>query len=302
MEMHQIRYFLALCEELNFTRAAERCNVAQPSLTRAIKLLEDEFGGALLHRERGNTHLTELGRMIQPHLTEVFEKAQAAKRQAAEFKKRKRISLRLGVMCTIAPTLLLDLITGVSRSHPDLDLEVIDSSASDLEQRLRQGELEVAIYCRPDHPDEERFHYLNLFREQMMIVVAPTHHLAMRNAIRFKDLENERYLNRINCEFNEGLAWQRCGVSWKAVFRSERDDWILAMVAAGMGFGFLPEFCINHVGVVARPVIDPELWREVSVVTVRGRPHSPAVGALVREAMRTNWMGQKPPAMAEVRH
>ena len=52
MEMHQIRYFLALCEELNFTRAAERCNVAQPSLTRAIKLLEDEFGGALVNRER----------------------------------------------------------------------------------------------------------------------------------------------------------------------------------------------------------------------------------------------------------
>ena len=54
MEMHQIRYFLALCEELNFTKAAERCNVAQPSLTRAIKLLEDEFGGELVHRERAN--------------------------------------------------------------------------------------------------------------------------------------------------------------------------------------------------------------------------------------------------------
>ena len=62
MEMHQIRYFLALCEELNFTRAAERCNVAQPSLTRAIRLLEEEFGGGLVNRERANTHLTELGR------------------------------------------------------------------------------------------------------------------------------------------------------------------------------------------------------------------------------------------------
>jgi LysR family transcriptional regulator, hydrogen peroxide-inducible genes activator len=71
MEMHQIRYFLALCEELNFTKAAERCNVAQPSLTRAIKLLEDEFGGALINRERTNTHLTELGRMMRPHLAEV---------------------------------------------------------------------------------------------------------------------------------------------------------------------------------------------------------------------------------------
>ena len=103
----------------------------------------------------------------------------------------------------------------------------------------------------------------------------------------------QRYLNRINCEFNEGLAWEKCGVVWRAVYRSERDDWILAMCAAGMGFSFIPEFCINHPGVVSRPVIEPEFWREVNIVTVRGRPHSPAVGALVREAMRNSWIAEK---------
>ena len=127
----------------------------------------------------------------------------------------------------------------------------------------------------------------------MMIVLAPTHYLAMHDPIKFKDLHNERYLNRINCEFNEGLAWEKCGVVWRAVYRSERDDWILAMCAAGMGFGFLPEFCINHPGVVSRPVIEPEFWREVNIVTVRGRPHSPAVGALVREAMQNSWIGER---------
>ena len=63
MEMHQVRYFVALCETLNFTRAAEKCNVTQPSLTRAIKLLEDELGGPLFNRERNQTHLTELGQI-----------------------------------------------------------------------------------------------------------------------------------------------------------------------------------------------------------------------------------------------
>ena len=66
MEMQQVRYFLAVAEELNFTKAAEKCNVAQPSLTRAVKLLEGELGGPLFHRERANTHLSELGRMVQP--------------------------------------------------------------------------------------------------------------------------------------------------------------------------------------------------------------------------------------------
>jgi LysR family transcriptional regulator, hydrogen peroxide-inducible genes activator len=292
MEMHQIRYFLALCEDFNFTKAAERCNVAQPSLTRAIKLLEEEFGGELVHRDRANTHLTELGRMMRPHLTEVSENAQLARREAGKLKKARRITLKFGIMCTIAPAPLLVLVENLGRRHPDLDLEVIDSTARDLEERLKRDELEVAIYCRPDHPDD-RLHYHRLFRERMMIVVSPTHHLAKQDPIRFKDLHNERYLNRINCEFNEGMAWEKYGVVWRAVYRSERDDWILAMCAAGMGFGFLPQFCINHPGVVSRPVVEPEFWREVNIVTVRGRPHSPAVGALVREAMRNTWMGEK---------
>lgn len=69
MQMHQIRYFRAMCEELNFTRAAARCNVSQPSLTRAIANLENEFGGLLFNRERANTHLTELARVVKPYST-----------------------------------------------------------------------------------------------------------------------------------------------------------------------------------------------------------------------------------------
>ncbi|TKB90243.1 MAG: LysR family transcriptional regulator [Mesorhizobium sp.] len=68
VEISQVRYFLAVARELNFTRAAEQCNVTQPALSRAIKLLEEEFGGTLFHRERRFTHLTELGRMVETYL------------------------------------------------------------------------------------------------------------------------------------------------------------------------------------------------------------------------------------------
>ena len=73
MEMHQVRYFLAVAEELNFTRASERCNVTQPSLSRAIKLLEEELGGLLFHRERKSIRLTDLGHMVRPHLQSVYD-------------------------------------------------------------------------------------------------------------------------------------------------------------------------------------------------------------------------------------
>jgi DNA-binding transcriptional LysR family regulator len=294
MEMHQVRYFLAVCDELNFTRAAEKCHVAQPSLTRAIKLLEDELGGPLFHRERANTHLSELGRMVRPYLSEVYDQAQTAKRQAQDFTKLKRTPLKLGIMCTIAPTNLLELVSALQTRHPGVELQIIDSSANALHDRLLGGDLEVAIYCRPKEPPDERLHCIPLFREQFMIVVQPGHRLAERNAIRVEDLRGERYLNRSSCELIGYGVLGDVGKDFDLVYRSERDDWILAMIAAGLGF--MPEHSVNHPGVVARPVVDPELWREVNLVTVRGRPHSPAVGALVREAMRVRWVGQ--PALA----
>jgi LysR family transcriptional regulator, hydrogen peroxide-inducible genes activator len=77
------------------------------------------------------------------------------------------------------------------------------------------------------------------------------------------------------------------------VYWSERDDWTLAMVAAGLGWAFMPAHSVNHPGVLGLPLVDPEFWREVNLVTVRGRRHSPAVGAFVREAMRVPWFGEK---------
>ena len=256
MEMHQIRYFLAVAEELNFTRAAEKCNVSQPSLTRAIKLLEAELGGPLFHRERANTHLTELGSMVQPHLQNMFHDLHAAKQLARDFTRLKKTTLKLGIMCTIAPTQLVDLISAIQSRYPGVELSISDAGARDLNRKLLEGELEVAIYCLPDQGEDERVHSMPLFREQMMIVLPPSHPLAQHNAIRPKDLNGANYLNRVNCEFN-GYAGKFFGegVAWKMVYRSERDDWIMAMVKSGLGFGFMPEYTVSDPG-VCRSTID----------------------------------------------
>jgi LysR family transcriptional regulator, hydrogen peroxide-inducible genes activator len=295
MEMHQVRYFLAVSQELNFTRAAERCNVAQPSLTRAIKQLEEELGGPLFHRERANTHLSELGNMVLPYLTEVYQQSQRVKELAGNFGRLENSVLKLGIMCTVSPRHLVDLVAAVHSRHQGLELQLADARATLLQEQLINGDLELAVYCLAGDQKDDRLHYMPLFREQMMFVVNPAHRLAPLNAIPVREIDGERYLNRINCEFNgyAGPIWREHGAHVKMIYRSERDDWILSMVAAGLGFGFMPEFCVDRSDVVARPAVDPEFWREVNLVTVRGRPHSPAVGAFVREAMRTQWLGQQ---------
>ena len=294
MEMYQIRYFLAMCEELNFTRAAEVCGVAQPSFSRGIKLLEKEFGGPLFHRERNRTHLTELGQVVRPYLQAAYAQATEARKQALDYVELRQTPLKLGIMCTIAATHFVELIVGIQTRNPGIELHIIDATARELEEQLLDGKLEVAIYCLPEGHANQNLHYLPLFREQFMIVLHPNDPLTQKPVVRIKDLRGRHYVNRANCEYNEhvDVYFTRQNVDCETVCQSERDDWILSMVAAGLGFSFVPELSINHGGVVARPLVEPEFWREVSLVTVRGRPHSPAVGALVREAISIPWAGK----------
>jgi LysR family hydrogen peroxide-inducible transcriptional activator len=180
MEMHQVRYFLALCEELNFTRAAARVNVSQPSLTRAIKMLEAELGGPLFRRERQHTHLSELGRTVRPYLEQMYRRAEDAKREAQEFVRLQRTPLRLGLMCTIAPGCLVELMSAIRTRHPGVELHILDAVATALQERLIAGDLDVAIYALPDLSTERRLHYLPLYREQFMIVIALDHRLSSK--------------------------------------------------------------------------------------------------------------------------
>jgi DNA-binding transcriptional LysR family regulator len=293
MEMHQVRYFLAVAHHLNFSRAAEECNVTQPSLSRAIQQLEAEFGGPLFRREHKFTHLTDLGQMVRPHLETIYSAALKAKRVSRDLSQLNTIPLKLGIMSTISPLEIVDLIAALKSRHNGLELRLSDANAKDLRIRLLEGELEAAVYALPGEQIDDRIHMLPLFEEQMVIAVHQGHRLANQRSYAVRELNGETYIHRMNCEF-AGYAdhiLKEKGVTCTPAYWSERDDWTLAMVAAGLGFAFMPKNAAKHPGVVALPVVEPEFWRRVNLVTVRGRPYSPGVGALVREAMQKKWFG-----------
>lgn len=293
MEMQQIRYFLAVSEANNFTKAAAACGVSPPSLLRAITLLEQEFGGRLFTRDRGNIRLTELGRIAQPHLLQIMHESSEAKRRAKSLVQGDRSTLKLGIMCTIAPVHFVKLIGAFRRRHPRILLQILDRNAEQLETALLAGELEIAIYGVPGQPNAEKFHALPLFEERMVIALAERHPLCRETSVEIAHLDGEPYLERANCEFakrGEEIFFER-GVTGPTVYISERDDWVLAMVAAGMGYSFLPESTAQFSGVTSRSLTEPDISRQINLVTVRGRPHSATVGAFVREVMRAKWMG-----------
>ena len=146
MEMQQVRYFIAVKDTLNFTRAAELCNVSQPSLTRAIQMLESEFGGPLFNRERGNTHLTELGRIMEPYLTAVAGQAAEAKKHALAYGKLDTAPLKIGAMCTVGPAIISDLIIKFRMDHPGVEFVVSDCTAQSLTDMLIAGDLTLALF------------------------------------------------------------------------------------------------------------------------------------------------------------
>jgi LysR family transcriptional regulator, hydrogen peroxide-inducible genes activator len=299
MEMHQVRYFLAVANELNFTRAAEKCNVSQPSLSRAIQQLEHELGGPLFHRERHLTHLSKLGATVRPHLQTVYEAAVKVKRLSEDIRQLKTMPLKLGITSTTSPHEIVDLIATLKSRHDGLELHLCNADPDELRERLLTGELEAVIYALPGEENDDRTHVIPLFAEQMVITVHRRHRLAGERAFPVKELEGECYIHRINCEFASYAdhVLKEKGVTCTPTYWSERDDWTLAMVASGLGFAFMPQNAAHYPGVVAVPVIEPEFWRNVNLVTVRGRPYSPAVGAFVREALRKKWFGSKPIAI-----
>jgi DNA-binding transcriptional LysR family regulator len=290
MELHEVRYFLAICKTLNFTKAAELCNVTQPALTRAIQKIEEEMGGLLISRERGNTHLTDLGRLLEPQLAEMIERATAAKTTAARFLRLEGAQLSLGVMCTIGPLRFAGFLNQFRVTHPGMDLTLIEGVPDRLTDLLTRGEIDVAVMARPDG-FEEPLRAAPLYEERFMVACAHGHPFAQRNGIRMTDMDGQIYLQRINCEYRDHLAEQlrEQGAEILRSYRSEREDWIQVMVAAGMGVCFLPEYSATLPGVLTREVFDPVIRRQVCVVTVAGRRWSSPVAALIGAMRQYQW-------------
>jgi DNA-binding transcriptional LysR family regulator len=292
MEMSQIRYVLAAARALNFTRAAEECHVTQPALTKGIKAIEAELGANLFLREGRRVLLSEFGRSMLPHLRQIAEEAEAARTLAQSFRLLEKAPLRLGVLSTVGHMRLARFLARLQASHPGMELAVSEGSLDRLREDLDAGRLDAAILTDLGGLGES-LRLVPLYEERYVVVIPPQHRLGGMNAVTLQDLSGENYVDRLSCEMRE-MVMQVCsgeGVSLYARFRSEREDWVQAMVLAGIGFAFMPEYSVSLPGLIQRPLVQPEVARKVALATMPGRLHAPATAALVRSAQSFPWPG-----------
>lgn len=292
MEMSQIRYVLAAAQTLNFTKAASECNVSQPALTKAVKTLEAELGSPLFHRESKRITLSDFGRSMLPHFRNIIDESETTKSLARNFRLLNKAPIRIGVMSTIGHVRLSRFLAHFQKHHDGVELAVSESDVNDLKMKLDEGEIDVAI-LNPMEGLGDKLHTYSLYREKYVVVFPPGHRLGELNAIKLSDLSGEPYVDRLSCELRE-MVMKVCAdmeIELYARFRSEREDWVQAMVLAHIGFAFMPEYSVTLPGLIQRPLIEPEVERTISMITVPGRPFSPAVSTFVRAAQSFAWPG-----------
>jgi DNA-binding transcriptional LysR family regulator len=278
MQLRQLTYALAVAEDHHFTRAAARLHVAQPSLSRQVRLLEVELGAELFHRGPGQNRveLTAEGEILLPLLRRVLADVEATTSEARSLAGLTTGRLSVGATPSLTTRLLPAALARFHARHPGVELFLVEAGSRQLVPRVADGELDLAlVVLSVTHPLVVT---TELFEDRLVLVVAADHGLARRRRIRVMDLADLPLVM-----FREGYdlrastldACRQAGVEPRVVTEGGEMDGVLAMVAAGIGAAVVPEIVVPTDGTLrGLPFVHPGLSRTVALARHRHRPPS----------------------------
>ena len=302
MELHQLRYFVAVVQEGTFTRAAERLYITQPSLSEQIRKLETELGSPLFRRLGRRLVLTSAGESLLPHAEKVVLEVEEAKARVDEVRGLRRGRLSIGVLPSAAARLLPRFLAEFRRHHAGVEVVLRDESASvELEQLVHDGVVDLAIVRLPPtrHTDLEME---TLVREPLVLVAPPGHRLADRRSVALADLAREPFvMMRPGHGLRECLlgVCRQAGFEPHIVLEAGQVGSLVGLVQAGIGITVIPRMVAGTEGRRV-PIRDSYACRDVGVVWPQGQPLAPAarifLDILRREPQADSGNGQLPAA------
>ena len=288
MEIHQLRYFVAVANEGSFSRAAAKVRVAQPSLSQQIRKLEAEVGQPLFDRLPRSVVLTEAGRCFIEYARQILASIGDARRCVDELKGKVAGKVAVGAIPTIASFVLPELVVTFQKHYPDVTLEIVEDVTDAVTRRIEAGELDVALAstCRPS-PTLQRD---SLGTEPLLALVPEEHPLAKKDLVEFDDLKSQRFLllHEMHClsqQVNHLLESRR--LRPEIALAGSQLSTIANMVAASIGVSIVPQMMMRHhatPGCVSLPFGPPVPERELNFLSNPRRFQSKATAAFRREA------------------
>ena len=278
MEMHQLRYFVAVAQTNSFSRAAEACFVSQPSLSQQIAKLESQVGHRLLDRLGRRVQLTDAGRQLLDSAMAILATVEDAKRRLQDDANLAGCRLTLGAIPTIAPYLLPVLLQRFERRHAGVELTVHEDVTRNLIGAVISGELDLAVMALPFK--DERLAFEELWTESLLLALPRGHRLARKKQVNMDEIREERFLllTEMHCLGEQVLSYCRAHECQPHIAcRSAQIATMQALIEQGLGVTLLPEMATRNQtkkSIVYRRLAGHCPSRTVTVIWRKHRYHS----------------------------
>jgi LysR family transcriptional regulator, hydrogen peroxide-inducible genes activator len=287
MEMHQLRYVVAVARARNFSRAAEQCHVSQPSLSQQIQKLEEELGERLFDRMKREAKLTAHGEAFLPRALRILEEVDLARREASDAHRLLRGRLIVGVLPTIAPYLLPAVLGDFAKRFPGVEIVVEEATTALLLKLANACEIDFAVASRPIQ--DRRMEVKDLFTEELRLALPARHPLTRKRTVRLADLEKEPFIvmKEGHCLGDQVLNFcERRDLKPTISFRSAQLETIQALVHSGVGISLIPEMAARkkRAGLPEyRSPVSPKPERKIVAIWLKQRPLSRAANELLNQ-------------------
>lgn len=276
MEMQQLRYVIAVARTANFSRAAEQCHVSQPSLSQQIQKLEEELGERIFDRMKRAVRLTPAGEAFLRRAVRILEEADAAKREATDAHELRCGTIAIGVLPTLAPYLLPEVIAQFTGKFPGIQILVHEDTTDQLLKLLHRYEIDLALASQPI--EDARLEVRHLFSEELLLALPQGHPLTRKRAVGIADLMGESLIvmKEGHCLGDQVLGFcDRRNVRAIISFRSSQLETIQALVSSGLGISLIPAMATQGEGKDRpkyRSLTAPRPTRKIVVAWPKQRP------------------------------
>ncbi|MFD0590932.1 LysR family transcriptional regulator [Paenibacillus sp. GCM10027627] len=288
MELKQLQYFMAVCEDLHFTRAAEKLGIAQPSLSQQIRLLEHEVGTPLFHRIGKKIVMTEAGTLLRNHGYNVFHELKQARTAINDLQGLKRGALKIGALLTVVNYLLPQAVIDFHRSYPGIELSVLGLRTGDIYDGLLRNELDLGIVMLPiEHNDLDA---VPLYNGKMALAAPADHPITSHPHVTLEILRRMPSVLLPGNYSMRQLIDEKCqtyGFTPRPVMEMTTMESIVNMVGKGIGVTILPEAYLDYIdnkAIRKVPIREPEMTIQIGIV-YRKNKHLCAASHLFMERL-----------------